>query len=185
MNGECRVKRLPHRVSDWQLKCFWPQHNSTPLMFDTENPIISYPIPRSTVSLDCLFPRCVVYLTSIVLLSAALLVLLKWRATVELCTGWQHRTSLVYRIIAWMMACLKHDVDVHSSWCLSSDMLGFFFWNVLHHINRNMKSPPALSFTSCRVTYRSMDRSLTNEEVNILQEKVRSQLVADLKVELR
>jgi phenylalanyl-tRNA synthetase beta subunit len=30
-----------------------------------------------------------------------------------------------------------------------------------------------------------MDRSLTNEEVNVLQEKVREQLVSDLKVELR
>lgn len=36
-----------------------------------------------------------------------------------------------------------------------------------------------------RVTYRDMDRSLTNEEVNVLQEKVRDQLVTDLKVELR
>ena len=36
-----------------------------------------------------------------------------------------------------------------------------------------------------RVTYRSMDRSLTNEEVNLLQDKVRAQLVEDLKVELR
>eukprot|EP00596_Hydrurales_sp_CCMP1899_P005660 CAMPEP_0119042516 /NCGR_PEP_ID=MMETSP1177-20130426/15685_1 /TAXON_ID=2985 /ORGANISM="Ochromonas sp, Strain CCMP1899" /LENGTH=406 /DNA_ID=CAMNT_0007009381 /DNA_START=117 /DNA_END=1337 /DNA_ORIENTATION=- len=36
-----------------------------------------------------------------------------------------------------------------------------------------------------RVTYRDMDRSLTNEEVNTLQEKVREQLVSDLKVELR
>ena len=36
-----------------------------------------------------------------------------------------------------------------------------------------------------RVTYRSMDRSLTNEEVNLLQDKVRAQLVTDLKVELR
>ena len=36
-----------------------------------------------------------------------------------------------------------------------------------------------------RVTYRSMDRSLTNEEVNDIQDVVRSKLVGDLKVELR
>jgi hypothetical protein len=36
-----------------------------------------------------------------------------------------------------------------------------------------------------RVTYRSMDRSLTNEEVNGIQDTVRSKLVGDLKVELR
>ena len=40
-------------------------------------------------------------------------------------------------------------------------------------------------YCTFRVTYRSMDRSLTNEEVNILQDKVRAQLVTDLKVELR
>ncbi len=36
-----------------------------------------------------------------------------------------------------------------------------------------------------RVTYRSMDRSLTNEEVNEIQWKVRDDLVQRLKVELR
>jgi phenylalanyl-tRNA synthetase alpha chain len=36
-----------------------------------------------------------------------------------------------------------------------------------------------------RVTYRSMDRSLTNEEVNDIQEKVRDKLVGQFQVELR
>ena len=36
-----------------------------------------------------------------------------------------------------------------------------------------------------RVAYRSMDRSLTDEEINELQEKVRDTMVNDLKVELR
>ncbi len=36
-----------------------------------------------------------------------------------------------------------------------------------------------------RVTYRHMDRSLTNEEVDEIQEKVRSQLSSKLLVELR
>jgi len=36
-----------------------------------------------------------------------------------------------------------------------------------------------------RVTYRSLDRNLTNEEINELQEKCRVQSVQQLKVELR
>ena len=36
-----------------------------------------------------------------------------------------------------------------------------------------------------RVTYRSMDRSLTNEEVNEIQDSVRTKLVDQFKVELR
>ena len=36
-----------------------------------------------------------------------------------------------------------------------------------------------------RVTYRSMDRNLTDEEVNELQENVRQSMVSELKVELR
>jgi phenylalanyl-tRNA synthetase alpha chain len=36
-----------------------------------------------------------------------------------------------------------------------------------------------------RINYRSMDRSLTNEEVNALQEKVREALPEKLGVELR
>ena len=36
-----------------------------------------------------------------------------------------------------------------------------------------------------RVTYRSMDRSLTNEEVDKIQENVRDQLKSKLLVELR
>lgn len=49
----------------------------------------------------------------------------------------------------------------------------------------SLHSPAQLCSAVLRVTYRSMDRSLTNEEVNILQDKVRAQLVTDLKVELR
>jgi hypothetical protein len=36
-----------------------------------------------------------------------------------------------------------------------------------------------------RVNYRSMERSLTNEEVDVLQDEVRSQIADQLKVELR
>lgn len=36
-----------------------------------------------------------------------------------------------------------------------------------------------------RINYRSMDRSLTNEEINALQESVRQQVVDKLNVELR
>ena len=36
-----------------------------------------------------------------------------------------------------------------------------------------------------RIAYRSMERSLTDEEINELQESVRTQLTDSLKVELR
>ena len=36
-----------------------------------------------------------------------------------------------------------------------------------------------------RITYRSMERSLTDEEINALQEEVRRQVADKLKVELR
>ena len=36
-----------------------------------------------------------------------------------------------------------------------------------------------------RITYRSMERSLTDEEINDLQEKVREDMVSKLNVELR
>ena len=36
-----------------------------------------------------------------------------------------------------------------------------------------------------RVVYRSMDRSLTNEEIDALQERVREEVVGQLGVELR
>ena len=36
-----------------------------------------------------------------------------------------------------------------------------------------------------RIAYRSMDRSLTDEEINELQEKVRDTMVSKLKVDLR
>ncbi len=36
-----------------------------------------------------------------------------------------------------------------------------------------------------RVVYRSMERSLTDEEINALQAEVRSRMVETLKVELR
>jgi phenylalanyl-tRNA synthetase alpha chain len=36
-----------------------------------------------------------------------------------------------------------------------------------------------------RIEYRHMDRSLTNEEVNAIQEQVRERLVSQLRVELR
>jgi phenylalanyl-tRNA synthetase alpha chain len=36
-----------------------------------------------------------------------------------------------------------------------------------------------------RVNYRSMERSLTNEEIDVLQEEVRTQMAEALKVELR
>ncbi|GFR48980.1 hypothetical protein Agub_g10998 [Astrephomene gubernaculifera] len=36
-----------------------------------------------------------------------------------------------------------------------------------------------------RITYRSMERSLTDEEINALQERVRQQVASELKVELR
>ena len=36
-----------------------------------------------------------------------------------------------------------------------------------------------------RIVYRSMERSLTDEEINEIQEKVRENMVAELGVELR
>merc|ERR1711998_251020 len=36
-----------------------------------------------------------------------------------------------------------------------------------------------------RITYRSMERSLTNEEIDSLQEEVRSAMEGDMKLELR
>ena len=36
-----------------------------------------------------------------------------------------------------------------------------------------------------RITYRSMERSLTDEEINGLQERVRAGIAGELKVELR
>ena len=36
-----------------------------------------------------------------------------------------------------------------------------------------------------RLNFRSMDRSLTNEEVNVFQTKIRERAVSDLGVELR
>jgi phenylalanyl-tRNA synthetase alpha chain len=36
-----------------------------------------------------------------------------------------------------------------------------------------------------RITYRSMERSLTNEEINVMQEQLREQAATKLKVELR
>jgi phenylalanyl-tRNA synthetase alpha chain len=36
-----------------------------------------------------------------------------------------------------------------------------------------------------RITYRSMDRSLTDDEINALQERVRQGVSGELKVELR
>ena len=47
-------------------------------------------------------------------------------------------------------------------------------------------NPKTSKESNCfRVTYRSMDRSLTDEEVNDLQEKVRQTMVKDLDVQLR
>jgi phenylalanyl-tRNA synthetase alpha chain len=36
-----------------------------------------------------------------------------------------------------------------------------------------------------RITYRSMERSLTDEEINVLQEQVRAKTASELKVTLR
>lgn len=48
------------------------------------------------------------------------------------------------------------------------------------------KNPKTNKESNCfRVTYRSMDRSLKDEEINLLQEKVRETMVSELKVELR
>ena len=48
------------------------------------------------------------------------------------------------------------------------------------------KNPKTNKESNCfRVTYRSMERNLTDEEVNELQETVRNTIVSELKVELR
>lgn len=48
------------------------------------------------------------------------------------------------------------------------------------------KNPKTNKESNCfRVTYRSMERNLTDEEVNELQESVRNSIVSELKVELR
>lgn len=36
-----------------------------------------------------------------------------------------------------------------------------------------------------RINYRSMDRNVTNDEINVLQEKLRDEVVNRMKVELR
>jgi phenylalanyl-tRNA synthetase alpha chain len=48
------------------------------------------------------------------------------------------------------------------------------------------KKPGTDLVSQCyRITYRSMDRSLTNEEINVLQEQVRRAVVHELGVKLR
>ena len=48
------------------------------------------------------------------------------------------------------------------------------------------KNPKTNKESNCfRVTYRSMERNLTDEEVNELQETVRNTIVSELEVELR
>lgn len=50
----------------------------------------------------------------------------------------------------------------------------------------NFTNPKKQKTSNCyRIAYRSMDRSLTDEEINGLQDSVRSSLTDDLKVELR
>lgn len=50
----------------------------------------------------------------------------------------------------------------------------------------NFTHPKTQRTSNCyRITYRSMDRSLTDEEINDLQDKVREQVASHLKVELR
>lgn len=51
-----------------------------------------------------------------------------------------------------------------------------------HHPRPNRTGRASKCF---RVNYRSMERSLTNEEVDVLQEEVRTQIADQLKVELR
>ena len=36
-----------------------------------------------------------------------------------------------------------------------------------------------------RITYRSMDRNVTNQEINVIQDEIRRLVVNELKVELR
>lgn len=48
------------------------------------------------------------------------------------------------------------------------------------------KNPKTGRTSNCfRITYRSMERSLTDEEINALQERVRAGVAGELKVELR
>lgn len=48
------------------------------------------------------------------------------------------------------------------------------------------KHPKTGIVSQCyRITYRSMDRNLTNEEINVLQERVRRAVVHELEVKLR
>ena len=50
----------------------------------------------------------------------------------------------------------------------------------------NFTHPKTQRTSNCyRITYRSMDRSLTDEEINGLQERVREGVSQQLKVELR
>lgn len=47
-------------------------------------------------------------------------------------------------------------------------------------------NPKTNKTSNCfRITYRSMERSLTDEEINALQDRVRSETAEKLKVELR
>lgn len=50
----------------------------------------------------------------------------------------------------------------------------------------NFTNPKNGKTSNCfRITYRSMERSLTDEEINALQEKVRERVSSELKVTLR
>ena len=77
---------------------------------------------------------------------------------------------------------------------------GCFHPNDLHEMVRNVAGdlvekvelidsfvhPKTERLSNCfRISYRSMDRSLTNEEIDALQEQVRSLVVEELHVELR
>lgn len=47
-------------------------------------------------------------------------------------------------------------------------------------------NPKTQRTSNCyRITYRSMERSLTDDEINALQERVRAGVSGELKVELR
>jgi len=53
-------------------------------------------------------------------------------------------------------------------------------------LSSSFTHPLSLRVSHCyRISYRHMDRSLTNDEVNAVQERVREQLAAELSVELR
>lgn len=46
--------------------------------------------------------------------------------------------------------------------------------------------PKTKRVSNCfRITYRSMDRNLTNDEVNVMQDRLREMVEAELNVELR